>query len=84
MGAALALLTLAGSAWLYADLRWGDGSWIADRPDAPWGPLESLWPLFEDGSVYPFALAGLLGAAALAALLAAVLRSRWGQVRSAV
>ena len=39
LGSVLAVLTVAGSAWLYADVRWGDGSLVADRPDAPFGPL---------------------------------------------
>jgi hypothetical protein len=82
VGAALALLTFAGSAWLYADLRWGSGSWIGERPDAPWGPLEGVFPVFEEGSSLAFIVAGFLGAAALAALLAAVYRSRWGALRS--
>ncbi|HEX8744754.1 MAG TPA: hypothetical protein VF712_16640 [Thermoleophilaceae bacterium] len=84
VGAALALLTFAGSAWLYTDLRWGGGSWIDARPDAPWGPLEQAWPLFEKGSSLPFVLAALLGAACVAALAAAVLRSRWAALRSAL
>ena len=84
VGAALALLTFAASAWLYVDLRWGGGSWIDERPDAPWGPLEKAWPLFEDGSTWPFVLAAALGAACLATLIAAVLRSRWGQVQGAL
>ena len=83
VAAGLALLTFAGSAWLYADLRWGGGSWIAGRPDAPWGPVEGVWPVFEEGSTFPFVLAALLGAAALAALAITVFRSRWGRVRGA-
>ena len=39
VGSALVALTLAASAWLYVDVRWGDGSLAADRPDAPFGPL---------------------------------------------
>jgi hypothetical protein len=84
VGAALALLTLAASAWLYVDVRWGGGSWIGERPDAPWGPLEEAWPLFTEGSTVPFVVAACLGAAALSALLAAVFRSRWGQVRGSI
>ena len=72
-GALLALAGLAASAWLYADLRLGGGSWVEDRPDAPWGPLEGAFPLFERGSVFPFALAAAIAAAASALL---VLRAR--------
>lgn len=45
-GSALALLGVAGSVWLYLAVRAGDGSLIADRGDAPLGPLTSLLPLF--------------------------------------
>jgi hypothetical protein len=76
VGAALGLITIAGSAWLYADLRWGGGTWIDARPDAPWGPLERAFPLFREGSTYPFALAAVLGAAVCAALIAAGYQSR--------
>ena len=67
-GTLLAALTVAASAWLYADLRWGDGSFVTDRPDAPFGPLTVLFPPFEPGSAWPFWLAGAV-AAALAALV---------------
>ena len=81
VGAALAALTAVASAWLYADLRWGGGAWIDARPDAPWGPLEAVFPLFEEGSAVPFAVAALLGAAAAGALLAAIAGSRWKALR---
>ena len=63
LGSALALLTVAGSAWLYADVRWGGGSLVASRPDAPFGPLTELFPLFEPGGGWPFWLAGAIGVA---------------------
>ena len=69
VGIALAALTLAASAWLYADVRWGGGSLVTDRPDAPFGPLTELWPLFEPGGGWPYWLAGAIGVAL--ALLAA-------------
>jgi hypothetical protein len=62
-GTALAALTVGGSAWLYADVRWGGGSLVTARPDAPFGPLTELFPLFEPGGGWPFWLAGALGAA---------------------
>ncbi|HEX8067647.1 MAG TPA: hypothetical protein VF520_14100 [Thermoleophilaceae bacterium] len=77
VGAALALLTLAGSAWLYADLRWGNGSWTAARPDAPWGPVEAAFPLFRSGETVSYVVAAVLGAAALSALAVAVSQPRW-------
>jgi hypothetical protein len=67
LGTALAALTVAGSAWLYADVRWGGGSFVTARPDAPFGPLTELFPLFEPGGGWGYWLAGLVGVA-LAAL----------------
>jgi hypothetical protein len=63
LGSMLAVLTVVGSAWLYADVRWDDGSLVAARPDAPFGPLTELFPLFEPGGGWPFWLAGAIGAA---------------------
>lgn len=69
-GAVLAAIGVAASVWLYADVRWGGGGLVAVRPDAPWGPLEDVFPLF-DGSTAPYVVAGVLGAAlALLCLLA--------------
>jgi hypothetical protein len=82
-GAALIALTVVASAWLLADLRWGGGTWIDARPDAPWGPLEAVFPLFERGSTVAFAFAGALAAAVLAVLLAAVSGQRWKALRGA-
>jgi hypothetical protein len=67
VGALLGLIGVAGSAWIFLDARLGHGALVVGRPDAPWGPLDRVFPLFERGSVYPFALAGALavGAAAL-------------------
>jgi hypothetical protein len=66
IGSALAALTVAGSAWLYADVRWGDGSLATDRPEAPFGPLTDLLPLFEPSGGWPFWLAGAVAVAVLA------------------
>jgi hypothetical protein len=68
-GTALAVVTVTGSAWLYADVRWGEGSLAAARPDAPFGPLTELFPLFEPGGGWPYWLAGAVGLA-VAALVA--------------
>jgi hypothetical protein len=70
IGTALALLTVGGSAWLYFDVRAG-GSFVTDRPDAPFGPLTDLFPLFGD-SAWPYALAAGIGAA-----LAAIAVIEW-------
>jgi hypothetical protein len=48
MGTALAALTVAASVWLYIDVRWAGGSFVGERPDAPWGPLEGLFPSFAN------------------------------------
>ena len=68
-GAVLALIGLIASVWLYVDVRWGGGGLVAGLPDAPWGPLRRAFPVFTEGSTYPFVLAGVLTLAA-AALLA--------------
>jgi hypothetical protein len=69
IGTVLAALTLAGSAWLYVDVRWGDGSFVTDRPDAPFGPLTDALPRFEPGGGWPFWLAGAVGIAVLVLVL---------------
>jgi hypothetical protein len=69
VGTVLALLTVAASVWLYVDLRWGEGSFVTNRPDAPFGPLTDLLPLFGADSNWPYALAVAI-ACALAALVA--------------
>lgn len=81
VAAGLVLLTLVASAWLYANLRWGGGAWIDDRPDAPLGPLTDALPLFEEGATAAFAFAAALGVAACAALAFAFGGSRWRALR---
>jgi len=63
VGSVLATLTVAGSVWLYLDVRVGGGELVGDRPDAPLGPLGDLLPLFDKGSAWPFALAAGIGLA---------------------
>lgn len=75
-GVALAVIGFVGSVWLYADVRWGGGGLAADRPDAPWGPLEDVFPLFEKGTTLPFVVAGVLAAAFAALCLLAWRNSR--------
>jgi hypothetical protein len=77
-GAVLAAIGIGASAWLYADVRWGAGGLAAGRPDAPWGPLERAFPLFDDGNPAGFAVAG-----ALAAGLAALAFFAWRSSRQA-
>jgi hypothetical protein len=68
IGAALALLGFAGSAWLWVAVRSG-GALLTDRPRAPWGPLTDVFPRFH-GGVWPYVLL----AAVLVALTIPVLR----------
>ena len=69
LGTALAALTVAASVWLYVDVRWGDGSFVTARPDAPFGPLTDLLPRFDSGGGWPFWLAGAIGVAVLLLVL---------------
>jgi hypothetical protein len=64
IGTLLALIGVAASVWLYFDVRLGGAGLVAGRPDAPWGPLDRVFPLFTPGAVYPFVLAAALAAAA--------------------
>jgi hypothetical protein len=53
--------------WLYVDVRWGDGTIAAGRPDGPWGPLEVVWPDFQRGDVVPYVVAALVAIGVAAA-----------------
>ncbi len=68
IGGLLALLGLAGSVWLWIDTR-GGGGLMSHRPEAPWGPLDQVFPVFNGGA-WPYVLL----AAVVAALAAPVLR----------
>jgi hypothetical protein len=68
-GAILAVIGIAASVWVYVAVRAGDSGLVSGLPDAPWGPLTSVLPLFRPGDAYPFVLAGVLGAG-LAGLIA--------------
>ena len=81
MAAALGFLTLAASVWLYLDVRIGNGGLAADRPDAPWGPLEALFPSFGQ-TPGPYVLAAVLGVAVVAVLVLDARRSRAREVMS--
>jgi hypothetical protein len=62
-GFVLALIGVAASVWLWIDVRFGGGGLVTGLPDAPWGPLEDVFPAFTPGSTFPFVLAGAIGAA---------------------
>jgi hypothetical protein len=70
VGSVLALIGIAASVWIYLDVRVGSGGLVAGLPNAPWGPLDRAFPLFTEGSTYPYVLAAAiaLAAAALVAL----------------
>ncbi|HEX8073572.1 MAG TPA: hypothetical protein VF545_01190 [Thermoleophilaceae bacterium] len=76
-GALLAVVGAGASVWLYAAVRWGDATLVGDRPEAPLGPVNSLLPLFTKGSTWPFVLAGCIGIAITAAVLAALWPRTW-------
>lgn len=66
-GAVLVALTLVATVWLWFAVRLGGAALAADRPPAPWGPLEAAWPYFGDSpapyvgaAVAALAAAGLL------------------------
>jgi hypothetical protein len=68
IGLVLALLGVAGSAWLWIDTRSGGGL-LTHRPRAPWGPLVNVFPVFHGGA-WPYVLL----VAVIAALAAPVIR----------
>ena len=76
IGTALALVGVAASVWVYADVRWGGGGLAADRSDAPWGPLEDAFPLFDAGNTSAFVVAGVVAGALVALCLLAWRHSR--------
>jgi hypothetical protein len=63
VGLALSALTLAGSTWLYVDVRWAGGSFVTARPDAPFGPLEDVFPLYGPDGGWGYWLAAAIGLA---------------------
>jgi hypothetical protein len=66
---ALAAIGIAASIWLAAAVRLGDAGLAADLPDAPWGPLDALFP-FYGSSALPYALTAVAAAVALALVYA--------------
>jgi hypothetical protein len=75
LGAALGALTLGGSVWLYVDVFAG-GELVTDRPDAPFGPLVELLPLFEPDGGWPYWLAAGIAVAIALLVLREVRHSR--------
>ena len=76
VGIALSFITLAASVWLYVDVRWAGGSFVTERPDAPFGPLENAFPLFGPGGGWGYWLAGAIGLALAALAVREVRHSR--------
>src|SRR4051794_35738229 len=73
----LALIGVTASVWVYVAVRLGDSGWVTGLPDAPWGPLDAVFPRFEPGAAYPFVVAAALAAA----LVALVVSSELGRSR---
>jgi hypothetical protein len=66
LGVVLSALTLAASVWLYVDVRWGGGSFVTERTDAPFGPLTEAFPYFGTEAGWAYWLAGAVGLAVAA------------------
>jgi hypothetical protein len=62
LAALLGLIGAVASIWVYVAVRWDGRGLAADRPDAPWGPLDAVFPLFAGGDL-PYVLAALIGVA---------------------
>jgi hypothetical protein len=75
-GIALSAVTLAASAWLYVDVRWAGGSFVTERPDAPFGPVEGIFPLFGSDGGWAYWLAGAVGLAFAALVVREARHSR--------
>lgn len=75
VGAALAVLTLAGSGWLLALLWTGEGSWSAPPAAPPLGPLRELLPQAGTGTAASWVALAVV-AAALGALAVGETRRR--------
>jgi hypothetical protein len=69
-GAALAALTLAGSAWLLIGPRLGSGTLAPPRGDVPWGGAQDVLPRFGGGLSTGAAVWSIAAALALLALAA--------------
>lgn len=67
-GLVLGVVGVAGSAWVWLAVRVGDAGLAAERPDAPFGPLDAALPLYGT-SPLPYVLTAAV-AVALAAILA--------------
>jgi hypothetical protein len=70
VGAALAAMTLAASAWMLGGLRLGDGGLAPLAGDVPWGGLEDVLPSF--GGAGGLTTGAAVAVAALAVALAAL------------
>jgi hypothetical protein len=73
-GAVLGALTLVATAWLCAEVATGAvGGWtLAAESRAPWGPLEVLFPRWQEGSAWAHAVSATVGLS-----LVALLWSEW-------
>ncbi len=60
--AVLGAIGVVASVWLYAGVRSGGNGLARDRPDAPWGPVDVVFPLFDEDPL-PYVVATLIAVA---------------------
>jgi hypothetical protein len=75
LGSVLAAVGVAASAWVWLDVRLGDGGLVGPLPDAPWGPLVDAFPLYGD-TAWPYVWAAVVALAIAAAVAWEMLRGR--------
>jgi hypothetical protein len=69
-GAVLAAIGVAGSVWVWLAVRLGQAGLAADRPDAPFGPLDAVFPLYGDAPL-PYIVTAVAAVAVLVLLVRA-------------
>ena len=74
-GTALGLVSVAASVWLVVAVRTGGDGLVSPRPDAPFGPLTSLFPRFGEAA-WPYWLSAAIGAGLVALAVLDVRRTR--------
>jgi hypothetical protein len=74
-GMALALASVAASAWLVIAVRTAGDGLVSPRPDAPFGPLTAVFPRFGDAA-WPYWLSAAIGAGVVALAVMEVRRTR--------
>lgn len=67
-GAALAVVGVAGSVWVHLAVRLGDAGLAANRPDAPFGPLDVVFPVYGS-SPLPYVVTAVVAVTLLALIV---------------